>query len=97
MAALSYLLACLEGEAAKGWVEPMVIIRSLAFALAFSTRFYGGMVMKTLMVPRPLPLASAFAFASASALKLSALALASASASIILLELCMALSKFIGA
>ena len=58
MAALSYLLACLEGEAAKGWVEPMVIIRSLAFALAFSTRFYGGMVMKTLMVPRPLPLAS---------------------------------------
>jgi len=27
---------------------------SLAFVLAFSTRFYGGMVMKTLMVRRAL-------------------------------------------
>ena len=32
---------------------------SLAFALAFSTRFYGGMVMKTLMVPIALAESSA--------------------------------------
>ena len=32
---------------------------SLAFALAFSTRFYGGMVMKTLMVPLGLAKSSA--------------------------------------
>ena len=37
MAALSYLLACLEGEAAKGWVEPMVIIVILLINAMVST------------------------------------------------------------
>jgi Ca2+-transporting ATPase len=37
VAALSYLLACLEGEAAKGWVEPMVIIVILLINALVST------------------------------------------------------------
>jgi len=37
VAALSYLLACLEGDAAKGWVEPMVILVILLINALVST------------------------------------------------------------